>query len=112
MYKAINCTFISLIPKTDNAKYIKDYRSISVCTIMHKVISKVMTRRMSKVLGSIINNCQSAFVPRQQIRNHILLAYELLKGYSRKGDTPRYTMQLDLHKAYDMVDWPALKRIL
>lgn len=46
------------------------------------------------------------------IHNHILLAYELLKGYSRKGGTPRIMIQLDLQKAYDMVDWSAIESIL
>lgn len=52
------------------------------------------------------------FVPGQQIHNHILLAFELIKGYSRKGGTPRCMMQIDLKKAYDMVHWDALECIL
>lgn len=41
-----------------------------------------------------------------------MLAFELLKGYSRRGGTPRCMMQLDLQRAFDMVDWHALKIIL
>lgn len=44
--------------------------------------------------------------------NHILLAYVLLKGYGRKGGTPRAMIQLDLQKAYDMVNWGAMECIL
>ncbi|XP_028216534.1 uncharacterized protein LOC114398549 [Glycine soja] len=68
--------------------------------------------RLSKVMQDIVGCSQAAFVPGQQIHNHILLAYELIKGYSRQGDTPRCMIQLDLQKAYDMVDLRALESIL
>ncbi|XP_058749143.1 secreted RxLR effector protein 78-like [Vicia villosa] len=68
--------------------------------------------RLSNVMRDIIGCSQAAFVPSQQIYSHILLAYELIKGYSRKGGTPRRMIQLDLQKAYDMVDWRALESII
>ncbi|CAI8601218.1 unnamed protein product [Vicia faba] len=40
-----------------------------------------------------------------------MLAYELLKGYSRKGGIPRCMMQINLQKA-DMVDWFAMEKVL
>jgi hypothetical protein len=64
------------------------------------------------VLSSVINLSQAAFVPGQHIHDHILLAYELIRGYSRKGGTPKCMLQLDLQKAYDTVDWSALYHIL
>lgn len=55
---------------------------------------------------------QVAFFKGQKIHNHILLTYELIKGYDRKGGTPRYFMQVDIQKAYDTADWSALECIL
>jgi hypothetical protein len=112
MYSAVNSTLVTLIPKHSAAKTIKEYRPISCCTTIFKVISKILTMRLSKVLGSIISTSQAAFVPGQHIHDHILLAYELIRGYSRKGGTPKCMMQLDLQKAYDTVDWHALQHIL
>jgi hypothetical protein len=105
MYSAVNSTLVTLIPKHSAAKTIKEYRPISCCTTIFKVISKILTMRLSRVLGSIISTSQAAFVPGQHIHDHILLAYELIRGYSRKGGTPKCMMQLDLQKAYDTVDW-------
>lgn len=59
----------------------------------------------------MISKNQAAFVPGQNIHNHIMLAYELIKGYIRKGGTPRSMMQIDLQKAYDMANWGALKEL-
>jgi hypothetical protein len=96
IYSAVNSTLVTLIPKHSVAKTIKEYRPISCCTTIFKIISKIMTMRLSKVLGSIINTSQAAFVPGHHIHDHILLAYELIRGYSRKGGTPKCMMQLDL----------------
>lgn len=67
---------------------------------------------MSKVLNSIVGNNQAAFIKGKNIHNHILLTYELIKGYERKRGTPLCLMQMDIHKAYDTVDWNALHSIL
>lgn len=104
MYKAFNSIVVTLIPKNENAKSIKDYRPMSRCTTFYKTISNFLTSRLGKVLHGVIHHCQAAFVPGQATHNHILLAFELMKWYIRKRGTPRCMMQLDLQKAYDMVD--------
>lgn len=40
------------------------------------------------------------------------MEFELLKGYARKGGTPRCMFHLDLQKSYDTIDWSALQCIL
>lgn len=63
MYVAFNTTLVTPIPKTNAVKTIKDYRPISCCTTFYKIISRVLTCRMSDVMNSIINQSQVAFVP-------------------------------------------------
>lgn len=60
----------------------------------------------------MVHESQAAFVPGQQIHNHILLSYELLRGYNRTGGTPKCMLHMDLQKAYDTVEWTALEGIL
>lgn len=54
---------VTLIPKTEGATFIKDYRPIVGCTIVNKIISKVLKPRLGKVIGSIMGSCQDAFIP-------------------------------------------------
>ena len=89
MLKAINCTLITLIPKSPDASTVKEYRPIACCTTLYKIISKVLTKRMSKVLTTIISESQSAFVPGKAIQDNIMLAHELIRGYNRKGIFPK-----------------------
>ncbi|XP_058723263.1 uncharacterized protein LOC131595055 [Vicia villosa] len=111
IYKAANCSLVTLIPKHNGAKEIKDYRPISCCSTLYKIISKILANRLSKVLGFIVGDNQAAFVKGQNIHNHILLTYELIKGYERKHISSRCFMQMDIKKAYDTVDWFALESI-
>lgn len=76
------------------------------------MVSIIMTNSLGRVLPSIVSNFQDAFVPGQNIHNHILLAYELFKGYCMKGGVRRVMMQIDLQKAYDMVNWRNMENIL
>ncbi|CAK8538037.1 unnamed protein product [Lathyrus sativus] len=111
MYRAANCSVVTLIPKHKGAKEIQDYRPIACCSTLYKIISKILANRLSKVLGMIIGANQAAFVKGQRIHNHILITYELIKGYERKNISPRCLMQMDIQKAYDAVDWNALEKI-
>ncbi|XP_050908374.1 uncharacterized protein LOC127121998 [Lathyrus oleraceus] len=63
-------------------------------------------------MTNIINQSQASFIPGKNICDHILLAYEMICGYSRKGGTPRCILQLDIQKSYDIVDWYVLENIL
>ena len=98
LYKRFNETVVTLIPKHPAAKMIKEYRPIAGCSTFYKIISKILTTRLGRVLGTIISKAQAAFVPGQKIHSHILLAMELLKGYNRSNGTPRCMVQLDLQR--------------
>lgn len=86
--------------------------SICCCTTMYNIIYTMMPRRMSKVLSSIISRSEATFVPGQKIHDHVLLAYEFIRGYSRKGGMPMCMLQMDIQKAYDSVDLKALQAIM
>ena len=57
-----NSTTIVLIPKVENAKKISQYRPISLCNLVYKVISKLLAARLKVFLPDIISETQSAFV--------------------------------------------------
>lgn len=79
---------------------------------MYKIISRISIARLSKVLGSIINESQVTFMPAKHIQDHILLAYALIKGYNTKGTPPRCMIQMDLKNTYDTMEWCSLESIM
>jgi hypothetical protein len=54
MPPSINDTSIVLIPKGDNPEELKDFRSISLCNVIYKVISKCLVNLLRPLLGEII----------------------------------------------------------
>uniref|UniRef100_A0A1S3YJW7 Uncharacterized protein n=1 Tax=Nicotiana tabacum TaxID=4097 RepID=A0A1S3YJW7_TOBAC len=53
MHKGISSTTVTLIPKVQNPSYVKDYRPISCCTTLYKIITKVITARIKRVIGGL-----------------------------------------------------------
>ncbi|KAG7594499.1 Reverse transcriptase zinc-binding domain [Arabidopsis thaliana x Arabidopsis arenosa] len=100
-----NATTIVLIPKIPNASATSDFRPISLCNTIYKVISKLLAGRLQALLPSVISNSQSAFIPGRLLAENVLLATELVNGYGRKNVGPRGMLKVDLRKAFDSVNW-------
>ncbi|KAL0427053.1 UNVERIFIED_CONTAM: LINE-1 retrotransposable element O protein, partial [Sesamum latifolium] len=112
LLKQVNTTLISLVPKVHNPTVVSEFRSISCCNVLYKIITKVIVQRMRGVLDKLISPSQNAFVPGRSIGDNILLAQELFHGYNQQHLPPRCALKLDLRKAYDTVEWDFLSAVL
>ncbi|KAG8491705.1 hypothetical protein CXB51_015144 [Gossypium anomalum] len=109
-----NRTQIVLIPNIANPTNLKNFRPISLCTVLYKIISKTVANRLQKVLDGCIEDSQSAFVPGRLITDNVLLAYEVLHYFKNKrsGRKGLMALKFDMSKAYDRVEWPFIKGMM
>ncbi|OMO58928.1 reverse transcriptase [Corchorus capsularis] len=107
----INHTNIALVPKVSSLKTAKDFRPISLCNVIYKIISKMLANRLQLVLPNIISQNQSAFVPDRMIFDNAIIAFETTHFMSNKrtGRKSHMALKLDLSKAYDRVEWKFLE---
>jgi hypothetical protein len=114
MADGVNITAIVLIPKKDNLEPLKDFRPISLCNVIYKVVSKCLVNQLRPLLQDMIALTQSAFVPGRMITDNALIAFECLHAIRTGSNTcKKYgAYKLDLTKAYDRVEWCFLEGIL
>jgi hypothetical protein len=112
--EGINMTKIILIPKSNEAVDLKDFRPISLCNVIYKIISKCLVNRIRPFLDGLIGETQSAFIPGRLISDNALIAFECFHAIqrNRKQDDSYCAYKLDLSKAYDRVDWWFLESLL
>ena len=67
--RSLNASFLSLIPKKNNALNIKDFRPISLVGGVYKLLSKLLRR----VMDNLISESQNSFVGGKQIWIQCLL---------------------------------------
>ncbi|XP_073121442.1 uncharacterized protein [Henckelia pumila] len=72
--RSVIATTIILIPKNEHAQRWSDFRPISLCNVNNKIITKILTIRLSRILPRIISSSQSGFVAGKMISDNILLA--------------------------------------
>ncbi|XP_020266328.1 uncharacterized protein LOC109841800 [Asparagus officinalis] len=103
LLKQINHTFLTLVPKSKEATSIQDYRPISCCNVIYKIITKILANRLKLVIGELISKNQHAFLQGRHIGECSLLAHELLRDFN-KNHGKRACFKIDLHKAFDSIN--------
>nr|GEX96048.1 RNA-directed DNA polymerase, eukaryota [Tanacetum cinerariifolium] len=82
--KGSNSSFIALIPKVTNVKFVTDFRPISLIGCVYKVVTKILANRLATVISDLVSDTQSTFVANRQILEGPFILNGLLAWCKRK----------------------------
>ncbi|VFQ73702.1 unnamed protein product [Cuscuta campestris] len=110
--KAFGSTLITLIPKVEGAITLDQFRPISLSTFFSKILSRILSDRLKKVLPSLISPEQAAFQSGRSINQHVLMVKEMVHLLSSNARGGNCIIKLDLSKAFDRISWKYLEHVL
>ncbi|KAK9287687.1 hypothetical protein L1049_016125 [Liquidambar formosana] len=113
MLKQINHTHVVLIPKSASASTVKNFRPISLCNVLYKIIAKILANRLQPLLHKLISPMQAAFVPGRLIADNSVIMHEIFHSMKKKmGKGGLMAIKIDMEQAYDKIEWPFLLEVL
>ena len=107
----LNHTYIALIPKIAKSRKVTNYRPISLCNVIYRIVIKAIANKLKSILAQIIALTQSAFIPNRLIMDNIIIRYECLHKIrlSKGKKNGKVALKLDISKVYDRIEWGFLK---
>ncbi|TXG72828.1 hypothetical protein EZV62_001407 [Acer yangbiense] len=76
----------------------KDFQPLSLCSVVYKIVTKTLAKRLKEALSDIIELSQSAIVPGRLIFDNASISFELFHSLNniKKGKVGWATIKVDL----------------
>ena len=111
--EGMNDAMLVLIPKVLKPEKIMQFRPISLCNVLFKIITKMMVLRLKHLMPKLIGPAQASFIPGRLSQDNIVIVQEAVHSMRRKkGRRGWMLLKLDLEKAYDRIRWDFLEDTL
>lgn len=109
----MNDALVVLIAKVQKPEKINQFRPISLCNVLFKIITKTMVTRLKRIMTKLVGPAQSSFIPGRLSTDNIVVVQEAVHSMRRKkGRKGWMLLKLDLEKAYDRIRWDFLEDTL
>ena len=105
------CIIICLPKKGKNREFIKNWRPLSMLSVIYKIASASIANRLKPHLDFLIDRTQSGFVDGRYIGESTRLVYDLMQ-FTEEKDIPGLLVSIDFQKAFDSISWTFIYQTL
>ncbi|KAL0650948.1 hypothetical protein Bca4012_093639 [Brassica carinata] len=112
MLQRYNATAITLIPKIVGADKLNQFRPISLCSTIYKVVARLLKKKIKLFIDEVVQRNQVGFMEGRLLCENVLLASELVTDFHIEGRISRGCLKIDLAKAYDNLSWEFVLNLL
>lgn len=112
--KEWNYTHLCFLPKKGYAHQMSNRRPIILCTVLYKIVSKIVVKRLHPFLGQIVSTNQSDFVVDKLKSYNVLISHELGHGLRTHHAISKEFLPIktNISKVYDRIEWKYPKALL
>ena len=89
----------------------KNWRPISLLNVAYKIASSSIAFRLKNVLGSIVSEDQTGFLPGRLMATNIRQLYDILY-HTESQNVPGLLLLIDFAAAFDTVSWNFMTKVL
>jgi hypothetical protein len=83
----------------------QDFRSISLCNVIYKLIAKSLANRIKPHLLDTISHAQATFITDRHISSNVIITQEIIHSFNLKNwNQKAFLLKLDLAKAFDRLE--------
>ncbi|XP_056856566.1 uncharacterized protein LOC130505985 [Raphanus sativus] len=79
---------------------------------MYKIITKIISKKLKRVLLECISPNQAAFLKGRSLGENVLLSTELIRDYQKATCQRSSMLKVDIRKAFDTVTWDFVSKVL
>ncbi|KAA3482563.1 LINE-type retrotransposon LIb DNA [Gossypium australe] len=102
----LNNTLIVLIPKKVSPEDFSHFRPISLCSVLYKLVMKVIANRFKIIFPKLVSQEQAGFIAGRNIFDNIIVAQEVIHSMRcNRKERKWMAVKMDLEKAYDRISW-------
>ena len=105
-------TVICCLPKGNKPRdNMKNWRPISLTSVLYKMATNVIASRLKKALSDLISQSQTGFIKGRFIGESTRLVYDVM-NYTEVKKIKGLLMFIDFEKAFDSVSWKFMYKVL
>lgn len=107
-----NYSFVTLVPKVDDASRITQFQPMALSNFIFKIIPNIIAECLKPIASRIVSPHQAAFISGQNIFNSIGLVLEGIRLLRNKVWDGNLGIKLDISKAFDTMQWDFILQVL